>query len=60
MDNETPEWWKPYRGRFPGWHAWLGVNDMFYARFPKSSPPIVLVARSPEQLKDTIIRRMAR
>jgi hypothetical protein len=30
---------------YPGWHAWLGTIPMYYARLPKSSPPIVV--RSP-------------
>ena len=30
---------------YPGWHTWLGTIPMYYARLPKSSPP--LVVRSP-------------
>jgi hypothetical protein len=28
--------------RFPAWHYWKGVSGLYYARRPKSSPPIVL------------------
>jgi hypothetical protein len=26
---------------FPGWHVWQGVNDRWYARLPRTSPPWV-------------------
>lgn len=27
---------------FPGWHVWQGINQLWYVRYPRSSPPIVL------------------
>jgi hypothetical protein len=27
---------------FPGWHVWEGVNSLFYARRPRTSPPVVV------------------
>jgi hypothetical protein len=27
--------------QFPAWHVWVGVGGLWYARLPKSSPPIV-------------------
>lgn len=43
-------------GRDPmtGWHWWKGVSGLFYARRPKSSPPIVLRAESLEELREQV------
>jgi hypothetical protein len=30
---------------YPGWHAWRGVSGLWYARRPRSSPPVTLRAR---------------
>ena len=27
---------------FPGWHVWHGVSGSWYARLPRTSPPVVL------------------
>jgi hypothetical protein len=27
---------------FPGWHCWKGVNQLWYARLPGTSPAIVV------------------
>ena len=27
---------------FPGWRVWKGVNGWWYARLPRTSPPVVL------------------
>lgn len=43
-----PEWW-PSR-LFPDWHAWTGVAGMLYARWVRSSPPVVARARTPAGL----------
>jgi hypothetical protein len=45
---------------FPAWHWWRGVGDTgFYARRPKSSPPIVLRAGSPEELREQVRQYLA-
>jgi hypothetical protein len=38
--SAEPEWWQPYAAQFPLWHAWQGVNDLYYARMVGSSPPL--------------------
>jgi hypothetical protein len=53
-DDETPDWWKPYARECPGWHAWRGVNMLYYARLPKTSPPVVVRGEDPEDLRDMI------
>jgi len=35
---------------FPGWHAWKGVNGLWHARRPGTSPP--LTAERAEDLQD--------
>lgn len=34
----------------PGWEAWTGVGGILYARWRKSSPPIVARAATAEEL----------
>jgi hypothetical protein len=37
---------------FPGWHVWVGVGgDLFYARRPRSSLPIVKRDKTLEGLR---------
>lgn len=38
----------------PRWHTWVGVAGLLYARVPKSSPPIVVRATTPEQLRAAV------
>jgi len=39
----------------PGWQAWRGVGVTgWYARRPRSSPPIVVKAPTPDALRDAI------
>lgn len=57
--NEIPDWWQPYAAQFPRWHAWQGVNSLFYASIRRSSPPIVCRGESPEDLADEIVRAEA-
>lgn len=45
----------------PGWHAWRGVGETgWYARRERSSPPVVLNATTPEDLRAAIAARDAR
>jgi len=40
---------------YPGWHAWPGVlAGVVYARRPRSSPPLVVRAISPAELRHAI------
>jgi hypothetical protein len=40
---------------YPGWHAWRGVlAGVVYARRPRSSPPLVVRAISPADLRHAI------
>ena len=40
---------------YPGWHAWPGVlAGVVYARRPRSSPPLVVRAISPADLRQAI------
>ena len=40
----------------PRWEAWKGVSGLFYARWLRSSPPVVVQGESPEDLADQINR----
>ena len=47
------------QNEFPGWHVWEGVSgDLFYARRPRSSPPIVKRAQTLEELRDEIAKHV--
>lgn len=40
---------------YPPWHAWQGpLGGLLYARWPKSSPPMVVRAVSPDELRQAI------
>jgi len=40
---------------YPGWHAWPGViAGVVYARRPRSTPPMVVRAITPEALRQEI------
>ena len=40
---------------YPGWHAWPGVlAGVVYARRPRSSPPLVVRAITPTDLRHAI------
>jgi hypothetical protein len=39
---------------YPAWHAWIGVNGVYYARRLLSSPPIVVTAPDPVTLVTAI------
>ena len=40
---------------YPGWHAWPGVlAGVVYARRPRTSPPMVVRAISPDGLRQAI------
>jgi len=39
---------------YPPWHAWEGVFGLLYARWPQSSPPMVVRAVTPDGLRQAI------
>jgi hypothetical protein len=40
---------------YPGWHTWPGaLAGVVYARRPRSSPPLVVRAISPDNLRHAI------
>jgi hypothetical protein len=40
---------------YPGWHTWPGVlGGVVYARRPRSSPPLVVRAVNPTELRQAI------
>jgi len=41
---------------FPGWHAWVGVRGVWYARRLKTSPPVTLRDAAPGGLRAQIER----
>ena len=50
-----PEW-RAYAREFPQWYVWRGVAGHYYARVPRSSPPRVVRALNPEDLREEIAR----
>jgi hypothetical protein len=47
----TPDPLAPLRGKLArGWECWVGISRILYARWRKSSPPIVLRAGAAEEL----------
>jgi hypothetical protein len=42
---------------YPQWHQWSGVLGLLYARRPKTSPPMVVRARTPAGLEEQIGKR---
>jgi hypothetical protein len=39
---------------FPGWECWRGIAGLVYARKPLTSPPVVIRAEDPQDLRDQI------
>jgi hypothetical protein len=40
---------------FPYWHVWHGVNHLWYARLPKTSPPIIARGEGSLELQNNIL-----
>ena len=53
-EEEVPDWW-PLQAEFPRWHVWRGVAGLLYARWPRTSPPVVVRAKDPAALREAII-----
>lgn len=58
MDRVTAHWWA-YEAEFPRWYVWRGVGGQYYARVPGCSPPRVVRAPGPEELRAEILRDAA-
>jgi hypothetical protein len=55
-EETVPQWWASHAREFPYWYVWRGVAGHYYARVPRSSPPIVVRAMTPEDLRDEVMR----
>jgi len=58
-EHSVPDWWQPYAAEFPRWHAWKGVNGLYYASVIRASPPVVVRGEDAEDLRDMIKRAEA-
>ena len=45
---------------FPCWHVWRGVSGLWYARRPRSSPPVVVRAKTTGELRDRICAKLVK
>jgi hypothetical protein len=43
---------------FPGWHVWLGVSSLWYARRVLSSPPVIVRAETLAELREAVRERL--
>lgn len=41
---------------FCTWECWKGVNNLYYARLPRTSPPVVVCGEDTLDLRDQIIK----
>jgi hypothetical protein len=39
---------------YPGWHVWIGVSSLWYARRVLSSPPVIVRAANLTELREAI------
>lgn len=49
-----PDWWTWERPA-GDWEMWVGVTGLYYARRLRTSPPVVLWASSPAELRALVI-----
>ena len=45
---------------YPGWHVWLGVSSLWYARRVLSSPPVIVRAANLTELREAISEHASR
>jgi len=45
---------------YPGWHVWLGVSSLWYARRALSSPPVIVRAANLSELREAISEHASR
>jgi hypothetical protein len=55
--ENPPDWW-PYAAEFPRWYVWRGVDQLYHARLADAD--VTVRGESPEDLRDEIIRKLAR
>jgi hypothetical protein len=41
-------------GEFPGWEAWQGIDRMWHARIRGATPPVMVHADNPDELRGQI------
>lgn len=48
------------RYQYPHWQIWRGVSNLWYARLPNSSPPVLVRGEDLLDLRDMIKQEIAR
>jgi len=43
--------------QFPGWEAWQGLDSQWHARIVGATPPVMVHAGSPDELREQIAGR---
>ena len=57
MDRDTAEpSLEDVAAEFPRWRCWIGIAGLHYGRRMKTSPPVVVRAEDPLDLRDQIRR----
>jgi hypothetical protein len=56
-DREIIAW---LEADYPGWHVWLGVSSLWYARRVLSSPPVIVRAANLTELRAAISEHASR
>ena len=41
-------------GEFPGWEAWQGIDRTWHARIRGATPPVMVHADNPDELREKI------
>ncbi len=54
--KDTAAEWLACAREFPRWYLWRGVAGHYYARVPRTSPPMVVRAPDAASLRDEITR----
>jgi hypothetical protein len=49
-EYQHPTWWAPFAKGLPGWRAWAGETEGFFARLPGTRPLVVVQAENPGSL----------
>jgi hypothetical protein len=56
LEATVAKWRASLAREFPRWYVWQGVAGHYYARVPRTSPPLVVRALNAEDLRDEISR----
>jgi hypothetical protein len=56
-DDITPE---SLAEEFPGWEPWQGIEGLWHARIRGATPPVMVHAEDPTDLRDQIIVHLRR